>query len=96
MTILRPKKNRRPVMSPLLCAMICAMIALAAMNVVAYERIVSLDRAANAQRKTLETARAENAGLKKKWYETLGEENMRALVKEYGFVRISKPGYLPS
>ena len=83
-------------MSPLLGIMICAMIALAATNVVAYERIVSLGRAADMQKKTFETARAENAELKKKWYETLGEENMRALVKEYGFVRISKPGYLPS
>lgn len=69
---------------------------LAAANVVAYDRVVGMRSGMQAEQKTLESAQAKNATLKKQWYEAVDTDNLKALVKEYGFVKISSPGYLPS
>ena len=96
MTIIRPKKKTRALMSRTLVAAICGIVVSATVNVVIYNRIVDAGRAADTQKKTVETARAENTELKKRWYEALGESNIRTFAKEYEFIKVAAPGYLRS
>ena len=83
-------------MSPALVLVICCIIALAAANVVAYDSIVGVTRRVAMEKKSLENARDENAELKKRWYQALDQDSLKAFVEEYGFVKVSSPGYLPS
>ena len=96
MTIIQPKKTRRAFISPALAALTCGIIFLAATNVVAYDRIVGTEHSVAERKTALESAHAENTELKKQWYQALGDTNIKTLVKEYGFVKVASPGYLPS
>lgn len=83
-------------MQPAIPIAICCIMILAAANVVAYDRIVGVRNDIKTEQKALETVQARNAALKKQWYEAVDTDNLKALVKEYGFVKIASPGYLPS
>ncbi len=96
MTIIRPKKSREARVNPVLLLGVCCMIALAAANVVAYDRIVGVTRSITTEKKSFEDMHEKNVDLKNKWYQALDRDNMKAFVEEYGFVKVSSPGYLPS
>ncbi len=96
MTIIRPKGNKKTFINPTLVVATCGIIILAAANVVAYDRIVSREHTISDQKKTLESTRIDNAELKQKWYQARSESTINALVKEYGFIKVTSFGYLPS
>ena len=96
MTIIQPKRSKRRAIQPAIPVAICCIMILAAANVIAYDRVVGVRSDIKTEQKTLESAQAKNAALKKQWYEAVDTDNLKALVKEYGFVKIASPGYLPS
>ncbi len=96
MTIIHPKKIYRKKTNPILVIGLFAIVALTAGNAIVYTKTVAVEHDAQAGRKSLEAVRDENATLKNSWYEAVNGTNMERLVKEYGFVKINSPHYLPS
>lgn len=96
MTIIHPKQIRKHKKSPLLISGLLLVIALTAANAIVYTKTVAVKYDVQTEQKSFESARAENAKLKNNWYEAVDETNIQTLVKEYGFVKITSPRYLPS
>ncbi len=96
MTIIRPKRSKETRVNPALALGVCCIIMLAAGNVIAYDKIVGITSKVATEKKSLDNARGKNVELKKQWYQALDQESLKAFVKEYGFVKVSSPGYISS
>jgi hypothetical protein len=96
MTIIHPKKIQRSKTNPVLIIGLIFIVALTGLNAIVYTKTVAIEHDAQTQKKSFDAARTENAALKNSWYEAVNGTNMERLVKEYGFVKITSPHYLPS
>lgn len=94
MTIINPKQTRRSFVNPLLCVILIIVICGVALNIVIYNKTVSLKHAINEQQKIMEQARAENASLKNELYQALDAGALNARAREQGFIKIITPQYL--
>lgn len=96
MTIIHPKKRRQSKTNPLLVTGLLMVVALTAISAIVYTKTVAVEHSVRTIELSFENARAENAALKNSWYDATDETNIQTLVKEYGFVKITSPRYLPS
>ena len=96
MTIIHPKKIQHKKTNPILVIGLIFIVALTAGNAIVYTKTVAAEHDAQTAQKSLDEARTENAALKNSWYEAVNGMNIERLVKEYGFVKINSPHYLPS
>ena len=96
MTIINPRKSKRPLANPFMLFALLAMMLCVSASVALYGQTVSLKRAVHAEEGRFEAAQATGADLKRKWYQAFDAENLATLVKAHGFVKVSSPKYLPS
>ncbi|MSR73539.1 MAG: hypothetical protein EXS60_00555 [Candidatus Pacebacteria bacterium] len=96
MVIIQPKKIQNKKTNPILVIGLFFIVALTGVNAIVYTKTVAVEHDTQTAQKSLNETRTENAALKNSWYEAVNGTNMERLVKEYGFVKINSPHYLPS
>lgn len=96
MTIIHPKKIQRKKTNPVLVIGLICIVALTGLNAIVYTKTVTVVHDTQAAQKSLDAAQSENTVLKNSWYEAINGTNMERLVKEYGFIKVISPHYLPS
>ena len=96
MTIFQPHKKQSPFFTVSLVFMLALLIIFGALNMFIYNETVDLQYAIQAEGNTLQELRSTNTALKSTLYQTLDARNLKALVEQKGFIKITAPQYVSS